>query len=66
MKAYTYDIWEGDKGIIFANSEEEAIKMYEQAYPDNPIYDCDYVSGACSLDYLCEVPNEPWLKYMYN
>ena len=65
MKVWCYDIWDGDKGIIFADSEEEAKIIYEKNY-DEPVYDEDYKPDTCQINYLCDVPNEPKLIYMYN
>lgn len=65
MKVWSYDIWDGDKGIIFAETEEEAKALYESNY-DNPIADGDYDSGLCQIDYICDVPDEPKIVFMYN
>ena len=63
MNVYMYDIWDGDKGIIFANTEEEAKKIYTRNY-DEPIYDGDYDSHTCRIDFVCEVPNKPKIVFM--
>ena len=63
-KVYSYDIWDGDKGIIFANSEEEAKQIYERSY-DEPICDEDYESHTCQIEYVCDVPDESKIVFMY-
>lgn len=62
MNVYYFDIWDSDKGIIFANNEEEARKLFKNGYPDVPLDDEeDYDSGVCRIDYICEIPNRPYL-----
>ncbi len=66
LKIYHYDIWEKDKGLIFAESREEACKIFKKEY-SNLIYPeetDDYDSDICSIDYVCDVLNEPRLVYM--
>ena len=65
MKVWGYDIWEGDKGIIFAETKEEAKAIYKQNY-NEPIYDGDYEPDTCQIDYVCDVPEKPSLVFMYN
>jgi len=65
MKVWSYDIWDGDKGIIFAETKEEAIALYESNY-DELIVDGDYDSGLCQMEYVCDVPDYPKLYIMYN
>ena len=49
MKVWAYDIWDGDKGIIFAETEKDAERIFKRNY-DNPIADVDYDSGDCRID----------------
>ncbi len=66
LKIYHYDIWDHDKGLIFAESREQACEIFKREY-DNPIYpeDFDYYDHeVCSIDYVCDVESEPRLVYM--
>lgn len=36
-KIYMYDNFEGDKGIIIANSFDEAVTLFKEQYPDREI-----------------------------
>lgn len=36
-KVFSYDNYEGDKGIIIAESKEEAIEIYKKEYPNRKI-----------------------------
>ena len=36
-KLYTYDNYEGDKGIIVADSWDEAVALYKEQYPDREV-----------------------------
>ena len=36
-KLYTYDNYEGDKGIIIADSWDEAVALYKEQYPDREV-----------------------------
>ena len=65
MKVFGYDIWDGDKGIIFAETKEEAERIYKENY-DEPIADGDYDSGMCQIDFVCDVPDKSALVFMYN
>ena len=37
MRIYEYDIWDGDKGIIFANNMKEAKSLFKADYPNTKI-----------------------------
>lgn len=66
LKVYHYDICDKDKGIIFAESSEQACEIFKKEY-DNPIYPeevDDYEHDVCSIDYVCDVTNEPRLVFM--
>lgn len=65
MNIYVYDIMDGDKGIIFAKTEEDAKRIFKQNY-DNPIADGDYDSGICDISYLGKYDGGEKLIYMYN
>jgi len=55
MNIYEFDIWDGNKGIIFAETEEKAYEIFKRTYPDIPVCDKDvgyYDSGVCSIDYV--------------
>ena len=51
---YAYDNFEGDKGIIVANSYEEAIELYKKDYPDREIAETqgEYWSHGCFIEKL--------------
>ncbi len=65
LKVYHYDIWDHDKGLIFAESREQACEIFRKEY-DFPI--CpedvdDYDADICVIDYVCDVTNEPRLVF---
>lgn len=66
MKIFGYDIWDGDKGIIFAESEGKAKMKFKKEYPDVKIADEDYESGMCSIDEICEYNGGEKLVYLWN
>lgn len=41
MKIYAYENYQGDKGIIIAETEEKAIEIFHKEYPDKKIVDND-------------------------
>ena len=41
MTIYIYDIYEGDKGIIIADSINRAIEIFRREYPDIEVTDDD-------------------------
>lgn len=51
MNIYEFDFWDGDKGIVFADSEEQARKMImsddglDKGNPDEYVC-CNYVCKA--------------------
>lgn len=53
MKIYAYDIWDGDKGIILAHDEMEAIKKIQEVYGEKQLIEGfnhdGYDSGICEL-----------------
>lgn len=54
MNLYTYDIWSGSKGIIFANSKEQAKELFRKEYPDTQIFPDDvddYDEDICRIDW---------------
>lgn len=67
-KIYVYDNYEGDKGIIVAESLDEAIVMFKEQYPDievaktqeqyweygSYIYEIDTWSDENKLYVVCE------------
>ncbi len=66
MNIYYYDIWDGNKGIIIAKDEDEAIKIFRnnEEYKDIPLYDVDtneYDSGICRIDFVCKYDESPVL-----
>jgi hypothetical protein len=66
MKIFSYDIWDGDKGIIFAQNEEEAEKKFKDMYPDTEIATDSYEPGECLIYYICDYNGEEKLVYLYN
>ena len=61
MNMYTFDIWDGDKGIIFAENEKQAIELYKKEYPDYPLaHNGNYDSGIGRIDSkICNVELKP-------
>ena len=63
MSIYEYDNWDGDKGIILAESDEQAKELYKAnynrlIYPDEVnVYD----DGVGMINYVCELTTEPQL-----
>lgn len=50
-KLYSYDNFEGDKGVIIADSIEEAEKIYKEEYPERQIAENQeqYYDNGCYL-----------------
>ena len=59
-KIYTYDNCEGDKGIIFADSFDEAIEIFKYHYPDRNIAEDirQYWDNGCFMEEVDFVPSE--------
>ena len=57
IKIYAYENWEGDKGVIIADSIEEARQIFKEEYPDRIILDQYQDFGDCdgSGAYVFEV-----------
>lgn len=53
LKLYSYDNFEGDKGIIVAASLEEAEEIYLEEYPNRKIAKCheEYLDNGCYVSY---------------
>lgn len=68
MRIYSYDIWDGDKGIILAKSYKEAVEEFKENYeaPIDDIDNMEYDSGVCRIDYVGNVSDKAKLMYMYN
>lgn len=51
MKIFSYEIFEGDKGVILAHSEEEAKAFLSEDYPEREVTRDlnDYMEGAILL-----------------
>lgn len=51
-RVYTYDNFEGDKGIIVADSYEEAVKIFQEQYPDRKIAKAidEYWNHGCYIE----------------
>lgn len=57
MRAFEYDIWDSDKGIIIAENKQRAIEIFRKEYSEVPIKDVDvddYDSGVCVINLLCD------------
>ena len=65
MKVFEYDICCGDKGIIFAETEEKAKELFRKDYPDIEIGNEleDYV---CIISEFAEYTGKEELILMYN
>lgn len=53
MKLYSYDIWDGNKGIIIAKDIDQATELFRKEYPDIPLWPNDtdeYDSGVARID----------------
>lgn len=59
-KIYTYDNYEGDKGIIFADSFDEAVKIFKEYYPDRNIAEDirQYWDYGCFMEEVDYVPKK--------
>ena len=59
-KIYTYDNYEGDKGIILADSFDEAIKIFKNQYPYRGIAENmeQYWNYGCFIEELDFVSSE--------
>lgn len=51
-KLYSFDNHEGDKGIIVANSWDEAVEILKEEYPDREIAETQdqYCDGGCFME----------------
>ena len=64
MKLYSYMFYEGDEGVVIANSWEEAKKMLEETYPRNEVNVVDasnyeFDVGQCLLYKEADTTEEP-------
>lgn len=66
MKLFAYDIWDGDKGIIFAENEDQAMVMFKKCYDNDINIDGCCESGDCRVDFICDIPSEPRLQFIFN
>lgn len=59
-KIYTYDNCDGDKGVIFADSFDEAIEIFKDNYPDRNIAENirQYWDNGCFMEEVDFVPSE--------
>lgn len=58
MILYDYDICDGDKGVITADTEEEAIKIFQREYEGIPVLGVDtgnYDSKVCCITEVGEL-----------
>ena len=65
MKIWSYDIWDGKKGIIFAETEENAKRIYKKNY-DAPIADGNYDSGMCQIDEIGEYNGGETIMFLWD
>lgn len=66
MKIFSYDICEGDKGIIFANNKEEAIRLFKEQYPDIEVVDCYDDFHTCVITEVGTFSGEPKVMFLYD
>lgn len=69
MKLFSYDIWDSDKGIILADSEEEAVKIFHDEYEGVPVvgYDCEELAPqACDIEEVSEFSKDKKIYYLYD
>lgn len=57
LKVYAYENNCGDKGIIIAESQKNAEKIFYEKYPDRKIVGATFDSGEIQGAYLFEVGN---------
>lgn len=59
MRIYAYEIYEWDKGIIVAESLDEAKKIFHEEYPEKEIVDnlWDYDTGGAFVYEVDEIGN---------
>lgn len=73
MKIFEYDICDGDKGIIMAESYEQAVELFEKSYEkvDLETYDSSdidkekYEYGGV-ISELCDYDGTPQLVFIAN
>lgn len=68
MKIFEYDIYDGDKGVIIANDEAEAIRIFKNNY-ENAVINVDgtdYDSGVCSINEVAELEDNPQLYFIHD
>lgn len=63
MSIYKYDNWGGDKGIIFAESDEQAKEIYKKNYNRliYPYETNDFSEKIGTINYVCELTTEAQL-----
>ena len=66
MKIFSYDICEDDKGIIFAETEEQAREIFEEEYPDIEVVDYYDDYHTCVITEVCNYNNEAGLVFLYD
>ena len=64
MRIFSYDICDGDKGIIFAETEEKAKELFRKDYPDIEIDDV-LESNVCIISEFAEYTGKEELMFMY-
>ena len=59
-RLYSYDNYEGDKGVIIADSFEEAVALYKEQYPDREVADTmkQYWDYGCYIEEIDFMPEE--------
>jgi len=64
MKVYHFDIWGGDKGIIFAPNRKEANALFKKEYPNVKF---GFDDGKCKIEDLDNVPaySQLWVTEPY-
>ena len=66
-RLYSYDNYEGDKGIIIADSWEEAVALYKEQYPYREVAETNgqYWNGGCFIEEIDFVTEESRLYTTY-
>lgn len=68
MKIFEYDVWDGDKGIIIANDEDEAVRIFKKEY-DLPVVGVDVEDqehGTCVIDEVADLHDHPALYFLHD
>ena len=66
MIIFSYDIWDGDKGLIIAESYDQAVEIFKKDYPKVEVVEEEFDRDTCRIDVVSELEKEPALYFLYN